>query len=210
MSPPFVAVDPFIADNKKTWALAERLQAAFANGSHLFANSSGGVLDGDSALTLAIGHVVRVLGAVMQQAPSGDLSNVPPGLLERWAGWHGVPNVFDEAFRSIYVQDGKLAGWVERNGGMLKRRDDARDRMRASRERKRTVREQEANGAPNVRANPNPYPHHKEKGARPRARDEAARTAAPSVPAGPPAPAPRQIHPEILREMSKHTPRGKT
>lgn len=141
MSPPFVAVDPNIASNKKTWALV----AATADP---VASLSWSAADWENAATMIVGHVVRVLGKVFSEAPDGDLSACPPAQIESWAGWHGTQRVFAAAFLEHYTTGGVLNGWEKRNGSMLRRRDEARERMRLSRER---LREQRANEQANVR-----------------------------------------------------------
>ena len=57
----------------------------------------------------AIGLVVLLLVRFPEHAETGDLSNIPDALLERWAGWTGERGAFAQAVRAIFLKGAGLA-----------------------------------------------------------------------------------------------------
>jgi hypothetical protein len=88
--------------------------------------------------TLAL--VVKTWGGVADHAPTGDLSDVEDSLIEDWAVWRGVPGEYARGFRIVFVTDGVLDGWRERQGKLVALAEA--ERTRKSAERARTVRGQ--------------------------------------------------------------------
>jgi hypothetical protein len=107
----FVAIDPNIGDNKKTWRVAAALGIGRA---------------------MCVGHIVMLLGKVLHHAQDGRVGDVPDELLEDWALWRGDAGRFASTFRAEFTAGGVLTGWDEYNGWMLERRRRDRERKRAS------------------------------------------------------------------------------
>jgi hypothetical protein len=88
----------------------------------------------------AAGLLVFLLGKFPEHAPTGDLSNVPASLVERWAGWEGERGAFDRAFRAEFLNDaGVWEAWDKHNGKALQKLTRDRERVAAERESRRTV-----------------------------------------------------------------------
>ena len=85
----------------------------------------------------AIGLLVSMRGKFPAHARSGDLSQVPDTLVEKWAGWHGKAGRFASALRALVLNDhGVDEGWLRTNAAMLKATDAAADRMARLREKR--------------------------------------------------------------------------
>ena len=50
----------------------------------------------------AVGLVVCTLAMFPEHAPDGNLAQIPPSLVERWAGWDGQRGRFDAALRDHF------------------------------------------------------------------------------------------------------------
>ena len=90
-------------------------------------------LSADNVLAL----VIKTWCGVAENAPTGDLSDVEDGLIEDWAVWRGVPGEYARRFREVFVSDGVLDGWRERQGKLVAQAEA--ERARKSAERARTV-----------------------------------------------------------------------
>jgi len=103
----WVAVDTSIGDDPRIWKLAD----------------SCGV-----SAEAAVGLHVMLLAKVSEHRPDGDLS-VSDGLLEKWAGWRGMPYAFAPHYRALFLDAaGKLIEWDEVNGKHLKKLAKERER----------------------------------------------------------------------------------
>jgi hypothetical protein len=81
----------------------------------------------------ALGHCVALWGVIAEHKPKGDLGEITPTVLERWARWTRRKGAFNRAFRELFVdENGQLNGWKSRQGALLDRaeRDRARWRKR--------------------------------------------------------------------------------
>jgi hypothetical protein len=106
----------------------------------------------DVRCSQAAGCVLGVLLQLPKHAREGDVSKIPNVTLESWADWGGARGAFAQAFRAhLCTPDGVLRSWDKYNGAAMREADDARERMRKFRKGKKDVREQQANGSPNVR-----------------------------------------------------------
>ena len=103
----WIRVETNVAENDKVIALAE-----------------GCGISVESAL----GFLIRFWGRVAEHRPDGDLSHMSDSALERWAGWNGMPMVFSETLRKLFVRNDILEGWIERQGKLAQRA--AADRAR--------------------------------------------------------------------------------
>lgn len=103
----WIRIDANIGDHPNVWKLAE--------------------LRGVSAVA-CVGHLVMLFGNVAEYRPHGDVSDVPDHLLERWAGWGGEPGTFAASFRDLFVSDGVIDGWAERQGALIERAEKERER----------------------------------------------------------------------------------
>jgi hypothetical protein len=117
----YVAIDPGIAADLRIVRMAEQL--------------------GQDRHWVA-GHFPAFFGRVAEHCPTGDLSGVPPFLLDVWAG--EVPGWGDAVLEHLCTDDdgvmtGVLRSWWKYNGKALQNLE--RDRQR-KRERRRTVRGQ--------------------------------------------------------------------
>lgn len=112
MSGLWIRVEANAGDNDKVWAFGEAL---------------------DIGEVTALGHLVKLWGAIAQHRPDGRIGDVPPRLLARWAGWTGDAAVFAAAFAALFVCDGLLCGWEERQGKLIERRARDAERKREAR-----------------------------------------------------------------------------
>lgn len=103
----WIRVDASIGDNPKVWRLAE--------------------LRGVS-VEATVGHIVLLFGKVGEHATKGDLSAVPDSLVESWAKWKGEPGTWARDFRQLFVSDGVIDGWAERQGALIERAERERQR----------------------------------------------------------------------------------
>lgn len=83
-----------------------------------------------------LGHLVQCWGNVAEHRTDGDITGVLDSTFELWANWHGNGD-FAKAFRELFVTDGQITGWRERQGKLIARQ--AADRNRKSKERPRKV-----------------------------------------------------------------------
>jgi hypothetical protein len=101
-----------------------------------------------------VGLVVCTLAKFPEHAPDGNLTQIPPTLIERWAGWEGKRGRFDAELRSIFLTDGVWSAWEKHNGTAM--RDAIASRKRAADYRRKQAEElaqSTANGTPNGTAN---------------------------------------------------------
>jgi hypothetical protein len=103
----WIRVDASIGDNPKVWRLAE--------------------LRGVS-VEATVGHIVLLFGKVGEHAPTGELTSVPDSLVESWAKWKGEPGTWAKDFRQLFVSDGVIEGWAERQGALIERAAKERQR----------------------------------------------------------------------------------
>jgi hypothetical protein len=118
----WVRIDANIGENPKVWELADRL-----SGLRGVSAESPRRENGVRAET-CVGLLVILFGKVAAHAPSGDVADVSDALLERWAGWAGEPGAFAAAFRDLFVTDGHIDGWAERQGKLVERAERERER----------------------------------------------------------------------------------
>ena len=78
----------------------------------------------------ALGFLIRFWGRVAEHRPDGDLSQMSDSALEQWAGWNGMPTVFTQTLRKLFVRNNILEGWVERQGKLAQRAAADRERKR--------------------------------------------------------------------------------
>lgn len=121
------SVDCDIATNRKTVTLARRLQQVYGERA---ANVQRTLRECEND---AIASVVKILAEVMRSFPDGDVSSISDDVFERWATWLGPEGALGSAFRELYVSDGKIKGWEERNGQLIKKREASAERMRQRR-----------------------------------------------------------------------------
>lgn len=84
----------------------------------------------------AVGLVVCTLAKFPEHAPDGNVAQVPPSLIERWAGWDGERGVFDRHLRAIFLTEGVWVSWEKHNGKPLEKAGRDRERLRLQREQK--------------------------------------------------------------------------
>lgn len=97
---------------------------------------------GDTCVTSrveAFGLCVAVWCAMGFHAPDGDIRGVPDDVIERWAGWAGMPGAFAPMFREMFAQDGVVQAFTARQQKLADRRDHARARQQKHRARLRDV-----------------------------------------------------------------------
>ncbi|HEX6602354.1 MAG TPA: hypothetical protein VF030_06885 [Solirubrobacterales bacterium] len=120
----WIRVEAAIADSAKVWEFAGML---LGTGS---AGASAGV-DAESPrkhVAESIGYLVQLWGKVADKRETGDVSDVPDGLLESWAGWAGPRGHFAHCFRSVFASDGQINDWQEHQGKLIERRKKERAR----------------------------------------------------------------------------------
>lgn len=110
----WIRIDANIGDNPNVWKLA--------------------ALRGVSAVA-CVGHLVMLFGNVAEYRPHGDVADVPDNLLERWAGWEGTAGLFAVSFRELFVTDGVIEGWAERQGKLVERAEKEKDRWHRRKQR---------------------------------------------------------------------------
>lgn len=113
----WVAIDTDIGDNPKVARLSEALYGTKT-----------------SADLLTIAHITLVFGRMKASVPSGDLSQVPDAMLERWARWRGKAGRFAAAFRQLFTDQGVLHGWDQWNGRLIRQQEAERERWHRRRE----------------------------------------------------------------------------
>jgi hypothetical protein len=95
-----------------------------------------------TAIDAAVGKVVRVLSAMVDEAKDGSLSQIPDAAIEEWAQWQGKPGVFAKAFRTSMCDDaGVVRKWDEYNGAKIRNAEAGATRKKNWREKNRTERE---------------------------------------------------------------------
>ncbi len=86
----------------------------------------------------AIGLLACVWSAVAEHRPSGDVSGISAATLEDWAEFEPRGKVkrgtFAAAFTSLFVKDGMVRGWKERQGKLIERMEKDRKRKQESEE----------------------------------------------------------------------------
>ena len=98
-----------------------------------------------------VGLLIGVMAALPEHAPTGDLTNVPQTLIERWAGWDGVRGAFAVRFATRFLNDGVWAAWEKYNGSALREAKSNAERAKAARNARK--RGSTAYGTPNGTAN---------------------------------------------------------
>jgi hypothetical protein len=76
-----------------------------------------------------------LFGNVAEYRPHGDVNDVPDNLLERWAGWEGTAGLFAVSFRELFVTDGVIEGWAERQGKLVERAEKEKERWHRRKQR---------------------------------------------------------------------------
>jgi len=85
----------------------------------------------------AIGLVVLLLTKFPEHAETGDLSEIPDSLLERWAGWSGERGAFAQGCRETFLNDaGVWEAWEKHNGAALREYKATRERAAEYRRRR--------------------------------------------------------------------------
>lgn len=92
--------------------------------------------------TYAAAHMARLWSWALDNAPNGELGNLPNKVIAYGAGWRGDPDRFVEAAIRIGWLDQTPNGllihdWEDYAGRLIERREAARERMRKVRERNR-------------------------------------------------------------------------
>lgn len=80
----------------------------------------------------AAGHCVFVWAAIAEHRPDGNLAGISSAALEDWAGYRkrrGKPTgAFARVFRELFLSDGMVKGWADRQGKLLERAEKERAR----------------------------------------------------------------------------------
>lgn len=76
----------------------------------------------------AYGFLSRFRGNMAEHRPKGDVARLSDSMIEKWAGWAGMPTVFATAFRKTWIENGILVNWTDKNGKLLERME--KDRVR--------------------------------------------------------------------------------
>ncbi len=105
----WIRVETNVAENDKVIALAEGCGISVETG---------------------LGFLIRFWGRVAEHRPDGDLSHMSDSALEQWAGWNGMPTVFSQTLRKLFIRNNILEGWMERQGKLAQRAAADRERKR--------------------------------------------------------------------------------
>ncbi len=103
----------------------------------------------------SVGLVVSLLIELPEHAIDGHIAQVPDILLERWAGWEGKRGVFAAAFRQHLCEDGTVRSWEKHNGAAIRESNASRDRMKSTREAKRSAPKPPPEPEPSAERSPN-------------------------------------------------------
>lgn len=77
--------------------------------------------------------VIRVMMHTSRTCPNGDLSLLPHGAIQLWAGPNFYKVPFEEAFREQFVVEGQFVLYQELNGSRVRHREQCKLRMRDKR-----------------------------------------------------------------------------
>jgi hypothetical protein len=116
----WIRVEAAIADSAKVWEFAGML---LGTGSTEAPQESM-----RRHVAESIGYLVQLWGNVADKRESGDISGVPDGLLESWAGWPGLLGHFAHCFKAVFASDGQINDWEDHQGKLIERRKAERAR----------------------------------------------------------------------------------
>lgn len=87
----------------------------------------------------AVGSLIGILVQMPDHALDGNLGDIEPLLLARWADWRGEPQTFADTFGELFLTGGVWESWAEHNGRDLQQlADDAERKREFRRTRRRT------------------------------------------------------------------------
>ena len=106
----WIRVETNVADNDKI---------------HCFGNFLG------TSTEEALGFLVRTWGKIAEHRTDGNLEGVLDMTIEVWANWRGEPGVYAKGFREHFVSGCHVVGWEERQGKLIARLTQDRERKRS-------------------------------------------------------------------------------
>lgn len=126
-----VAAD--LSDRKVTWRLVEMIRAH-----HPAARLAlGGELPLGILRAAAAGYLVELWGNIAKHTADGVIRDLPPTMLEHWAGWDGEPGAFHRWVMAHHFDGsaGTVKEWRDYQGAIQERRRADAARQRDKRQR---------------------------------------------------------------------------